>query len=787
MNRIGDHVCHVALLYPITEQWASGISGEVDNRDYNMVQEILLDNQIDYDIINPEAFLRSDCSAGTIKIHAENYKVLVLPSISTLTLETAKQIEKFYDNGGVVFALNKIPFQSIRGNNKELNEIMYKIFDVQPNAVGRYYTVEKNTFKPYTNSVNKNGGKGCFTRRILELPDILTEFIPNEMDVVEGRASALLATQYKKDQARYYMLVNEERQTNYFQIQTPDYGIPYKLDIETGESALIDDYISQDGKLLFLFEFKPWEAFYLLFEEGKSKKKNIMLASNSLCDAKLKISNDKFIVTGWADPQIDHYYRVKYSNGAGSKSDIEITDALSPISIGKDWTFQVVDKQLDDNWTDKVKESVIDIPIMRFYANLDNKKWDFSSPDFDDSHFPEVKLADRFSGITGAKRYLSEWNASRIIGYEKILHLPKFEGIDVTFRKVFELKEPAQNSMFKISAEPSYTLFINSEKIGSNSTIEEVLIYDIAAYLKTGINEIIVVVPRQIGLIAEGSIETNQDFVILNTDDSWEANINGIWRDAVIHSKPSLNGWKDINFSTKDIKFPVECWYRQLLPAGSAELILPERSGSFTYYVNGKLLEERNGKIKLPDVKGYEKQVLAVKAVLNNYNDGLQAPVKVVCKEVDIKLASWEELGLKWFSGRALYKSEFDFSHDIDRNTYRFILDPGEIKWFSEIWVNEKLVNYSPFGDHRADITEYIKKGKNTISIIVSNLRANETFWDMPDERLTITDEGEVRYLHGRWWQQGATLREKEKLESGLVDPVWLIPMKYVEWKAPIK
>lgn len=780
MNRIGNHVCHVALFYPITEQWANGFTGEVDDRDYNMVQEMLLDKQIDYDVINPESFLNADCSAGTIKIHEENYKVLVLPSINTITLESAKQLENFYDNGGVVIALNTIPFQSIRGNNKELFAIMYKIFGIQPNAAGRYYDVEENTFNPYTTSVNKHGGKACFTKRILELPDILKENITNEIDVVEGKVSALLATQYKKDRARYYMLVNEERQSNYFQIQTPDYGIPYKLNIETGESSKVEDYVSKDGKLLFSFEFKPWEAFYLLFEEGKSETNNVMLASNTLDDAKLKISNDKLIISGWADPQIDNYYTLKYSNGAESKGEIEITEAFSPVSLGEDWKFQVVDKQLDDKWTDEVKESVIDIPIMRFYANLENKKWDLSSPDFDDSHFPEIKLTDRFSGIKGAKRYLSEWNASRIIGYENILHIPEFEGRNVTFRKVFDLNGPVQKSMFKITAEPSYTFFVNGNKLGSNSNVEEVLTYDIAPYLQKGKNEIIVEVPRQIGLIAEGSIETNTDFIILNTDDSWEANLDGIWRDAVEHSKPSLNSWKDINFSTKDIKFPVECWYRQQLPAGAEELILPERLGSFTYYENGVQLKERNGRIKLPKVKNFEKQVLAIKAIIRNYNGGLQSPIKVVCNETDIKLASWKELGLKWFSGRAIYKSEIDFSYDLKEDN-RFVLDPGEVNWFSEIWINGEMVKYSAFGNHKADITKYLKKGKNSISIIVSNLRANETIWDMPDERLTITDEGENRYTHGRWWQQGATLREKEKLESGLLGDVRIYPVKYIE------
>jgi hypothetical protein len=66
--------------------------------------------------------------------------------------------------------------------------------------------------------------------------------------------------------------------------------------------------------------------------------------------------------------------------------------------------------------------------------------------------------------------------------------------------------------------------------LGSNSNIAEVLIYDIALYLRKGKNEITVEVPRQIGLNAEGSTETNTDFIILNTDESWEANLDGIWR-----------------------------------------------------------------------------------------------------------------------------------------------------------------------------------------------------------------------------------------------------------------
>ncbi len=121
---------------------------------------------------------------------------------------------------------------------------------------------------------------------------------------------------------------------------------------------------------------------------------------------------------------------------------------------------------------------------------------------------------------------------------------------------------------------------------------------------------------------------------------------------------------------------------------------------------------------------------------------------------------------------------------------YKFILDPGDVKHFLEIWINGQLVKYCPWGDFKTDITKYLKKGKNSIRLIVSNLRANETIWDVPDERLVKIKNDpikkineEFRYWHTRWWQQGATLREKERLESGLLGPVRIFPMQYVEIK----
>ena len=96
------------------------------------------------------------------------------------------------------------------------------------------------------------------------------------------------------------------------------------------------------------------------------------------------------------------------------------------------------------------------------------------------------------------------------------------------------------------------------------------------------------------------------------------------------------------------------------------------------------------------------------------------------------------------------------------------IIDLGEVNHFAEIWINDQLVDYRAWAPFRADITQYIRPGENKITIIVANLLANQASWNMLDANIDNKD--------ARWWHFGSILREKEKLQSGLMGPVRLIP-----------
>lgn len=768
MNRQGSHVCHVSVLYPLAEQWAGGYAGGADQRDYVALQDILLNNQIDYDVINDEAFLVSDCSGGEIKLHDESYKVLILPSINLITLETAKKIADFYHNGGIVIASGGIPYHSVFGNDNEVNALLYGVFGIKPKQSVNF-EVSNETFEPFTSNANARSGNAYYMKNPIHLPSVVRKNIPNEIEVVEGEPAFIRFYQQKKDDVTYYLLMNEVRKAESFQIRTPDYGVPYKMNPETGEISKLENYLTINGELLISLHFQPWEAFYLAFKPEAMEKKSLMISATSLIDA--KINNQ--VLTGWANSDTSPYAVIQYTNGAKQEYRPPVDQSLKPVTLDGVWKFQVVNHALDQKWADHVQADTIDLSVMKFYAEYDSKPRNINVSEFDDQHLPEIKIIDRFSNTRGAVRYLDTWNASRIVYYDKNDQFMRaaFMGRNVSFRKIFNLNGTPAVANLRITADPSFILYVNESKVGEGKKSQDAGYYDIKPFLKKGNNEIRVEVPAQKGLIAEGNIETDSAVIRLNTDDSWEAQADEIWETALIVGKPLPVDY----FTNNKIRFPLTCLYQSELPVGATQLILPERKGTFTYYADGNLLKEQNGRIRLPANQNHRPIKFAVKAVLQSAKDGLLAPIRVICEETDTQLAPWKELGLNGFTGRAIYTKEFTLPKGFQEKEVKTILDLGEVKWFAEVWINGQLVKYFPWGDFKTDVTPCLKKGKNKITVIISNLRANEAFNAVPDALMEDP--------YNRWWQQGVTLREKDRLESGLTGPVRFVPIKYIELK----
>ncbi|MHC4584747.1 MAG: glycosyl hydrolase [Planctomycetota bacterium] len=124
----GRHVSDIAVLYPIaTLQGSHHLDGplgfykggvNVPKVDYVEVGELLIaEAGRDYTFIHPEVLDNNCIIEGNElvlqnRIHAERFKVVVLPGHKTIQLKNLKKIKEFYDNGGKVIATGQLPFKS---------------------------------------------------------------------------------------------------------------------------------------------------------------------------------------------------------------------------------------------------------------------------------------------------------------------------------------------------------------------------------------------------------------------------------------------------------------------------------------------------------------------------------------------------------------------------------------------------------------------------------------------------------------------------------------------------
>jgi hypothetical protein len=384
-----------------------------------------------------------------------------------------------------------------------------------------------------------------------------------------------------------------------------------------------------------------------------------------------------------------------------------------------------------------------------------------------------VKLTDRFSRLKGGERYLSTWNACQIVSFDTSHHFPSLGGDTAVFKKTVSIEGEIKNASLTIVADPSFRLLINNKRAGESGNSSGAYSFDVASFLKAGENSICIEVPRNKGLLVEGCIQTTKTRYLILSNKTWTVELDRGIEEPLEVCKPPLGSLGRTDFPGRSIKYPVTGWYRQKLPVGAQKIVIPRSSGNLTFYIDGKEARPVNHVIDLSKFQRQGGSILAVKCIFSQLTDGLQEPLKVICQSEPVRLVEWTEYALDWFSGRGIYSQEININEKFINPETKIILDLGKVNWFAELWVNDRLVKYFPWGEFSANITDYVKPGMNKISVIVSNLRANEAYWDIPDEML--------ENARARWWHQGATMREVERLNSGLFGPVRMIVQKQIE------
>lgn len=770
MGSQGDHVCDIAILYPVTSKWAAGFSESFDDKVFDEIQGTLLKNYRDFDLIDPTSLARAEVTRQGLQIHKEKFKVIILPDIKTITVADAQKLALFAENGGVVLAIASIP--SFSPENPEISgevtKIMTDLFGIDPVRIyRRIYNMDDDRKKYHQVKSYPSGGKAIFTQYLWNIPEILDSVVKKDIAVESDTPAGLKFYHRKTDSHDFWLLVNESRQDGNFKIMVNTTGIPEIWDPETGKISAITNYLIRNNQLETTISLGAWRSCFLVVTKGELNPGNLLITRTDLRDAQILDAGESTTVSGWA--RADTSITLSWEKETAAKDTTWIPRTqLSEILAGDDWEFILTPHELDYVWKPGVERSTVELPVMEFCAVSAGNETSGTVPK--NSVWKTVRMQEKYSNRIAAERHLSAWNASWIIDYT---HTKKLVSRESWFRKAITLNGDVSQVLLDIAADKNYELFINGIKAGAGNDPAKAASYDLTSSWKKGENVMEVFVQQCSGLLAEGVITLrNGQQVHIKTDDTWESSPDRRnYRRAFKIADPPLGKWGNIPRPGHSLSLPVRLWYRVILPPGTQELYRPVIQNDYEIFLNGKRLDisrSNEDKIALNPGHPAHPDTLFISFITGDLKKGIMEPLKVSCVPALVHSGDWNTYGLWWYSARGVYTQKLHIPDQYFKKDIRLELDLGHVAHFAEVWVNDKLVKFFPWGPFTADITEYVTKGENKFTVVVSNMLANKALWDIPDENL--------HHENSRWWHHGRPDQEPDKLNAGLYGPVKIVP-----------
>jgi len=163
------------------------------------------------------------------------------------------------------------------------------------------------------------------------------------------------------------------------------------------------------------------------------------------------------------------------------------------------------------------------------------------------------------------------------------------------------------------------------------------------------------------------------------------------------------------------------------------------------------------------------------------FPEGKGAPASAIFPSLN----SWSENadeGIKYFSGIATYHKEFELPDDFNMTGIQFLLDLGNVRLLADVYLNDKPVGILWKSPYCADITKFLKSGKNKLTIEVANTWSNRLTGDarLPEnKRITKTN---IKHVGGPL-KKGFLWQDAPLLESGLLGPVKIVSVGKATFK----
>ena len=285
--RHGRFVADVAVYSPLANQWTKSVLNArkwTREFDFGGLGQLLAVNGYAFDLINDDVIQRADLNEGALRLGEMTYRVLLLPGIENIPVETFRQIRKYVLGGGIVITLEHIPeaatgFQNNAANDDEVRQISATLFRLPVSA-------------------DDNGFKTCGDGRTFSLKQVLRREDPLDWRIApldpllktlrlcigpdleserippgRGNDEGLAFIHRKSEDMDIYFVANLQHTASQkplgFRVNN---GQPYCWDSHTGNRQTVGNYSRSDGYTWLPISLAPFESRFFVFEEREVKE-----------------------------------------------------------------------------------------------------------------------------------------------------------------------------------------------------------------------------------------------------------------------------------------------------------------------------------------------------------------------------------------------------------------------------------------------------------------------------------------------------------------------------------
>jgi hypothetical protein len=761
MNDGGRKVSSIAIFQPLETVWAAS-QPVFDNRiaradenkiaplteqDYSALIHLLTFNQWNYDIMDSHYLEQAQLTGSALRLGGDDYRVLILPPLTTVRRSTFQKVQRFFEAGGIVLALGTLPRNSMENgeDDTELKTMVEATFGTetgqapfslhQNTAGGRAYFFPGERIEASPSSTwPPESSAPLIPQHVAEILPILEAQAPKDLRIIDGPTERLIFNHMVRQGVHFYWIVNDTHKTRTNTLLLPQKGEPQRWQADTGVRLPVFSRETEKGTEVRL-RLDPGDACYLVFGAPKKNQETTLVASNLDEFNILSQTADAVRLAVKSEAHPGANYAEFLRKGQRYRGEINIPENLKAIALSDTWQFHpaparvevpyartMVDADgsagtawasigLDDSgwpeqWVSKEVSTIRDWWVLGPFANLNHVGFF--------RELPPEKTPDLEASYEGRGGQTLRWQPYASPQYDVNLAIP-FQNKDELFGVGYALTylyAPGRRQVEVRVAAPNFAAWVNGKRI----MIQHTRAYYYQPRWDWGLAEKVWLDPGWNTLLLKLENDRGDfglDFV------SWvlAPEAGGV---------PSQDVSGLVNSPTKAMPDQGKIengyrWYRYHIPPGTVALVPPSTQRATEVFINGQ--PARAGKDGVVRYTWLPGQPMIAALCLKGSPEIYDGP-RFLTGATPFHLLSWSDTGLENFSGDAVYETNFSLPPEFLKHNVQ--LDLGNVGVAAEVWVNGQRAGLRVWEPFTFDITKLARAGENRLRVVITNSEGNK-------------------------------------------------------------